>query len=147
MKLISIICAICLGISGLWRIIIQPIFYGYSNSWDNLFFQIIFYVPLTIFFIKFSTICDNFISNNDSSSKSNQEKTIESNKSNEGAGGIKWLCFLIPILGLILYLVWQTDKPIAAKECGKFAIIGLVVSFALGIVSFIASMAYINSIY
>ena len=36
--------------------------------------------------------------------------------SNQGAGGIKWLCLLVPLLGLVLYLVWQQEKPQAAKR-------------------------------
>ena len=54
--------------------------------------------------------------------------------SNEGAGGIKWLCFFIPLVGLILYVTWKDDKPVAAKECGKFALIGFVIGIAFAII-------------
>ena len=54
--------------------------------------------------------------------------------SNEGAGGMKWLCFFIPLVGLILYLIWKDDKPVAAKECGKFALIGVVTGIAFAII-------------
>tara|TARA_B110000116_G_C16576493_1_gene464300 strand:- start:277 stop:492 length:216 start_codon:yes stop_codon:yes gene_type:complete len=70
-----------------------------------------------------------------------------SNISNEGAGGMKWLCFFIPIVGLVLYLVWGSEKPVAAKECGKFALYGVGISVGLGILSMIASVVMIGSMY
>ena len=54
--------------------------------------------------------------------------------SNEGAGGMKWFCFFIPLVGLILYLIWKDDKPVAAKECGKFALIGVVIGIVIAII-------------
>ena len=54
--------------------------------------------------------------------------------SNEGAGGMKWLCFFIPLVGLILYITWKDEKPVAAKECGKFALIGVVIGIAFAII-------------
>lgn len=77
----------------------------------------------------------------------NDNNELNTNNAGEGAGGIKWLCLLFPLLGLILYLVWQSDKPAAANECGKFALIGVAVSIGLGILSFIVSMAMISSMY
>ena len=65
---------------------------------------------------------------------------------NNGADmGMKILSLFIPIVGLILYLSWKDTKPIAAKEVGKFAIIGACVSFGIGILSFIISMAMVGS--
>lgn len=40
---------------------------------------------------------------------------------------LKVICFLIPIIGLILYILYQDKKPISAKEYGKMALIGVVV--------------------
>ena len=64
----------------------------------------------------------------------------------EGAGPIKWLCFLIPIVGLVLYFMWQAEKPVAAKECGKFALIGVAVSFGLGVLGTCASVLMVASV-
>ena len=61
------------------------------------------------------------------------------------AGGIEWLCLFVPIVGLILYLVWQKDRPVAAKQCGKFAIIGAAVGFVIGIIFTIISMFMVSS--
>jgi hypothetical protein len=63
-----------------------------------------------------------------------------------GAGGIKFLCFLLPILGLILYLVWKDEKPVAASECGKFAIYGVVVGIIFSVISVIASLSVLSSL-
>lgn len=49
---------------------------------------------------------------------------------------LKVLCFFIPIIGLILFLVNMNDKPVSAKAYGKLSIIGLVV----GIVAYIAAI-------
>ena len=47
------------------------------------------------------------------------------------SGGFAFLCFLFPILGLILYLVWKEDYPLKAKSCAKGGLIG----FVFGIIS------------
>ena len=62
------------------------------------------------------------------------KKESDGISNNEGAGGIKWLCFFIPLVGLILYLMWKDEKPVAAKECGKFALIGVVIGIVIAII-------------
>lgn len=42
------------------------------------------------------------------------------------SGGFAFLCFLFPIVGLILYLVWKDTLPLRARSCGKGAIIGVI---------------------
>lgn len=42
------------------------------------------------------------------------------------SGGFAFLCFLFPLVGLILYLVWKDTIPLRARSCGKGAIIGVV---------------------
>ena len=49
------------------------------------------------------------------------------------SAGFSVLCFFFPIVGLILYLVWQDTYPLRAKSCGKGAIIGVVVEVVLGL--------------
>lgn len=50
--------------------------------------------------------------------------------STQGKGSIGFgiLSFLIPLIGLILYLVWKRNKPQKAKSCGIGALIGIVIS-------------------
>ena len=47
--------------------------------------------------------------------------------------GMNVLCFLIPVVGLILYLVWKDQTPVKAKDCGKFAIAGAITWVVLSI--------------
>lgn len=36
------------------------------------------------------------------------------------------LGFFIPVAGLVLYLVWQTERPLAAKAAGTGALISII---------------------
>ena len=47
--------------------------------------------------------------------------------------GFAFLGFVIPLIGLILYIMWKNKTPLKAKSCGKGALIG----FIIGIVCFI----------
>ncbi len=49
------------------------------------------------------------------------------------SGLLKFICFFVPILGLILYLVNINEKPVSAKAYGKSSLIG----FVLGIVLYV----------
>lgn len=60
------------------------------------------------------------------------------------SGGFAFLCFLFPILGLILYLVWKDTYPQKAHSCGKGAIIGVIVSVAVVILYFIIVVAAVG---
>lgn len=50
----------------------------------------------------------------------------------EATMGLKVLSFLIPLIGLVLYCVNVSSNPKSAKEYGKMAIIGFVVSILCG---------------
>lgn len=47
------------------------------------------------------------------------------------SAGFAVLCFFIPLLGLILYLIWKDEYPLKAKSCGKGALIGVIVSVVI----------------
>ena len=47
------------------------------------------------------------------------------------SAGFAVLCFFIPLLGLILYLIWKDEYPLKAKSCGKGALISVIVSVVL----------------
>ena len=49
--------------------------------------------------------------------------------------GFAVLCFFFPIIGLILWLVWNDQYPLKAKSCGKGALIGVCVGAGVGIFS------------
>ena len=54
----------------------------------------------------------------------------------EPIGGLSVVCFLFPIVGLILYLIWKESKPLKASGAGKAALWG----FILGVVFSLLSM-------
>lgn len=47
---------------------------------------------------------------------------------------LKVACFFVPVVGLILYCLYQNDKPNSAKAYGKMALIGWIVSMVIGFV-------------
>ena len=57
------------------------------------------------------------------------------------SGSIGWgvLSCFIPLVGLILFLVWHDEKPRSAKVAGIGALIGVGVSFLLGVLGGMAS--------
>lgn len=48
--------------------------------------------------------------------------------------GFAVLGFFFPLIGLILYLVWKSDKPLRAKSAGKGALIGFIVGVAISVI-------------
>lgn len=51
--------------------------------------------------------------------------------------GFAVLSFFFPLVGLILYLVWNDQYPLKAKSCGKGALIGVITEVALVLLSVI----------
>lgn len=47
--------------------------------------------------------------------------------------GWAFLGFLVPVAGLILYLIWKDKTPLKAKSCGKGALVSVILSFVFGI--------------
>ncbi len=56
------------------------------------------------------------------------------------SGGFGWalLGFLIPIVGLVLYLVWKDTKPMTARSAGKGALAAVIVGVVLYVLTFIS---------
>jgi hypothetical protein len=44
------------------------------------------------------------------------------------SGGIKFLCFLLPIVGIVLYFAYHHDRPQSASSAFKWAFIGIVLN-------------------
>ncbi|MCI8367391.1 MAG: hypothetical protein HFJ66_07310 [Eggerthellaceae bacterium] len=49
--------------------------------------------------------------------------------------------FLIPLVGLILFLVWKDTKPKTAKAAGIGALVGVIVSVIFSILGFVLTLA------
>ena len=58
------------------------------------------------------------------------------------SGILKFFCFFIPILGLVLYLINMKDKPISAKAYGKSALIGFIIGIVLYVLLFVFSFLF-----
>ena len=55
--------------------------------------------------------------------------------------GLNILSFLLPVVGLILYIVYNNKFPIKAKAIGKWAIIGFVLGLVCSAVMYVTSFA------
>lgn len=55
--------------------------------------------------------------------------------SSDDTGGFGWglLGFCIPVAGLILFIVWNTEKPNNARAAGTGALISVILSFIFGL--------------
>lgn len=49
----------------------------------------------------------------------------------ESSLGLRIICFLIPLVGLIIYAINIVQNPKIAKECGKFSLIGFIIALVL----------------
>lgn len=61
-------------------------------------------------------------------------------------GGMKFLCFMLPLLGLILYCVWRKDRPKSAKSAGKSAAWGFGISVGFTILMMCVTASVTSSI-
>lgn len=76
----------------------------------------------------------NHQADNFNSSQNYQQQYYNTAPNDESSIGFAILSFFVPLVGLILYLCWNSEKPKRAKSCAKGAIIGFVVSLVLGFV-------------
>ena len=49
--------------------------------------------------------------------------------------GLRIICFLIPLVGLIIYAINIVQNPKIAKECGKFSLIGFIIALVLSLLA------------
>jgi len=65
-----------------------------------------------------------------------QNSSYRASNSND-SGGFGWglLGFCFPIVGIVLYFVWNIEKPITAKACLNGALISIVISVFFSMVS------------
>lgn len=60
--------------------------------------------------------------------------------------GYAILGFLIPIVGLILYLIWYSEYPQRAKSAGKGALISFIISVALVVIYYFIIISALASL-
>jgi uncharacterized membrane protein YvbJ len=57
------------------------------------------------------------------------------------------LCFLLPIVGLILYLIWKDSKPISARFCARWGLFGFILEIILSIAWIVLFIVFQANIY
>jgi hypothetical protein len=68
--------------------------------------------------------------------------------SNEGAAlPVKIASLLFPLIGLVLYFVWQDSKPQASKDVCHWALASVIISVALYFFGMCASLAMMGSMF
>lgn len=65
----------------------------------------------------------------------------------DGGAGWKVLSFFIPLVGLILFLVWNNEAPRKAKACGKWALIGFITGIVISVLAYCASFSILMGAY
>ena len=63
----------------------------------------------------------------------NSQKRIDEEADNGSKVGWGFLSFFFPLVGLILFCVWHTERPKTAKVCGLCALAAVISGFILGI--------------
>ena len=58
-----------------------------------------------------------------------------------GSFGWAVLGFFFPIVGLILFLIWKTEKPGSAKQAGMGSLVSVIVSVVLWLIVFMFALA------
>ena len=56
------------------------------------------------------------------------------------------LSFLIPLVGLILFLMWKNERPQTAKVCGICALVSFIASIVIGVIYGIIVASLISSV-
>jgi len=65
----------------------------------------------------------------------NQTVVRQTNPDDKVSVGFVILSILIPLLGLIFFIVWKKSSPSKAKSCGVAALISFIVVFVFTIIS------------
>lgn len=79
--------------------------------------------------------------NNLSSQESNQQQyyppqSVQPPKEEKASVGLAILSYLIPLVGLILFLTKKDNKPKTAKLCGKCALASVIINVVLSIIMY-----------
>lgn len=75
------------------------------------------------------------------------EKDITENNGDSASLGFAILGFFIPIAGLILFIIYEKNKPKRAKSAGKGALAGFITKVVLGIIVSVICVFYSASIF
>lgn len=119
-------------------------FYQELNDISNILWPIGL-LAMSIFMVTFIVE-----KNNHQNTTSNDKQIIHepniSNPIDQPSAGINVISFLIPLVGLIIYLTERDRSPRKAISAGKAAIWGVSITILLSIISFVITFIFINSI-
>ena len=62
----------------------------------------------------------------------NESTKLDADSGSKAGWGI--LSFLIPLVGLILFLVWKNERPQTSKVCGICALVSFLISIVIAII-------------
>lgn len=77
-----------------------------------------------------------------------REQQAASNLEADSGSKVGWgfLSFFIPIVGLILFLMWKTERPKTASVCGKCALAAVIVDVVVAILYVILAVVAIGAL-
>ncbi len=89
----------------------------------------------------FCSVCGEKQLTNDQEQSPDQNVPVKTNLPANDGGGFLWglLGFLVPVAGLILFLIWKEERPKTAKAAG----IGALISAAAGILLLIVYIIFL----
>ena len=130
--------------------------YGESFSWLGYFNQAIIVVS-ALSSIAFILLGFALLKEGNSSDSIQSETTVSQddlnptmsqadlNPNDVPSTGLNIISFLIPIVGLIIYLTEKDKAPKKASSAGKSALWGVGISILLGVISVIISLVFISN--
>lgn len=69
-----------------------------------------------------------------------QQPYVNPQPADTGSFGWAVLGFFIPLVGLILFLIWKTEKPVSAKQAGMGALVSVIISVVLWLIVFMLAL-------
>ena len=95
----------------------------------------------------FCNACGNRVMSSEDTPREEPRRTYVQNV-DEPNVGLNIICFLLPIVGLILYLIYYEKEPRKAAALGKWALIGVAAEFGFGLImSMMAASAFQSMMY
>lgn len=102
-------------------------------------------IAMLIFLLSFLFEKKSVLIANNQFGSSNEGQGIN-NPNDQPSTGLNIISFLIPLVGLIIYLTEREKSPIKAASAGKAALWGVGVTIVLSIISFFVMFSIISSI-
>jgi hypothetical protein len=135
--------------SNLRYAIFQPIYDNHAlDVFDSLINTVVWPISLLAFFIFLLTfLFDKNTQNhiiNDVNTEANHESG--SNPNDQPSVGLNIISFLIPLVGLIIYLTERERSPRKATSAGKAALWGVGVTVILSMISFFVAISILSSV-